>query len=373
MMLTADGPKVLEFNCRFGDPETQVLVPRMPFRVGTLLLACATGRLAFEAGHAGFDEGAAVTVVLASEGYPGSYPTGLPISGVDAAESIDGVTVFHAGTARDAEGRLVTAGGRVLSVTGTGASLADARDRAYAACRTRSIRRDAVPDGHRRQGGRGGADERRRSPLVGVLAASPSELPMMQQAGLILEKFDIPHEVRSMSSSRNPDLVDEYARTAFERGLKALDLLDRDRRATSRRRSPRGRCCRSSASRSRRHRRWSATRRLAITAQMPTRHPDRDGRGRRRGERRDPRDPDPRGGRRRGAGQALEVQGRPGGGPEAVIDRYARARGLGGLVRRGPDAELARDRARRGRGLGGPRRGAEGRRACVPRSRLVRR
>ena len=81
MMLTADGPKVLEFNCRFGDPETQVLLPRMPFRVGTLLHACATGRLAFEAGHAGFDEGAAVTVVLASEGYPGSYPTGLPITG----------------------------------------------------------------------------------------------------------------------------------------------------------------------------------------------------------------------------------------------------------------------------------------------------
>jgi phosphoribosylamine--glycine ligase len=132
MMLTPDGPKVLEFNCRFGDPETQVLLPRMPFRVGTLLHACATGRLAFEAGHAGFDQGAAVTVVLASEGYPGSYPTGLPISGVDAAEAIDGVTVFHSGTARDAEGRLVTAGGRVLSVTGTGASLADACNRAYA-------------------------------------------------------------------------------------------------------------------------------------------------------------------------------------------------------------------------------------------------
>jgi len=132
MMLTADGPKVLEFNCRFGDPETQVLLPRMPFRVGTLLHACATGRLAFEAGHAGFDQGDAVTVVVASEGYPGSYPTGLPISGIEAAEAIDGVTVFHAGTARDAEGRLVTAGGRVLSVTGTGASLADACNRAYA-------------------------------------------------------------------------------------------------------------------------------------------------------------------------------------------------------------------------------------------------
>ena len=79
VMLTDEGPKVLEYNCRFGDPETEVLLPRMPFRVGSLLHACATGRLAHEAGHAGFDDGAAVTVVLASEGYPGSYPTGLPI------------------------------------------------------------------------------------------------------------------------------------------------------------------------------------------------------------------------------------------------------------------------------------------------------
>jgi phosphoribosylamine--glycine ligase len=131
IMLTTDGPKVLEFNCRFGDPETQVLLPRMPFRVGTLLLACATGRLAYEAGHAGFDDGAAVTVVLASRGYPGTYPTGLPIRGVDAAEAIEGVTVFHAGTARDDDGQLVTAGGRVLSITGTAATLAEAREHAY--------------------------------------------------------------------------------------------------------------------------------------------------------------------------------------------------------------------------------------------------
>jgi phosphoribosylamine---glycine ligase len=122
---------VLEFNCRFGDPETQVLLPRMPFRVGTLLHACATGRLAYEAGHAGFDDGAAVTVVLASGGYPGPYRTGLPITGVDVAEALDGVTVFHAGTARDAGGLLVTAGGRVLSVTGQGRTLGEARDRAY--------------------------------------------------------------------------------------------------------------------------------------------------------------------------------------------------------------------------------------------------
>jgi phosphoribosylamine--glycine ligase len=104
----------------------------MPYQLGTLLHACATGRLAYEAGHAGFDDGAAVTVVMASEGYPRRPTTGVPITGVDDAEALEGVTVFHSGTARDAEGRLVTAGGRVLSVTGTGATIAEARGRAYA-------------------------------------------------------------------------------------------------------------------------------------------------------------------------------------------------------------------------------------------------
>ena len=131
VMLTADGPRVLEYNCRFGDPETEVLLPRMPYRVGSLLHACATGRLAFEAGHAGFDDGAAVTVVVASEGYPGNYPTGRPIIGVGDALTHEGVTVFHAGTARDAEGQLVTAGGRVFAVTGQGQTLSEARERAY--------------------------------------------------------------------------------------------------------------------------------------------------------------------------------------------------------------------------------------------------
>jgi phosphoribosylamine--glycine ligase len=131
VILTADGPKVLEFNCRFGDPEAEVLLPRMPYRVGALVHACATGRLAYEAGHAGFDEGAAVTVVIASRGYPGMYPTGLPIDGVRDAESREGVTVFHAGTARDDDGRLVTAGGRVLAVTGQADSIPEARARAY--------------------------------------------------------------------------------------------------------------------------------------------------------------------------------------------------------------------------------------------------
>jgi len=131
MMLTSDGPKVLEFNCRFGDPEAEVLLPRMPYSVGTLLHACATGRLAYEAGHANFDDAAAVTVVVASEGYPGTYRTGVDIISFEGTEAIEGVTVFHAGTARDASGRLVTAGGRVFVVTGRGSTLSEARERAY--------------------------------------------------------------------------------------------------------------------------------------------------------------------------------------------------------------------------------------------------
>jgi phosphoribosylamine---glycine ligase len=131
MMLTAEGPKVLEFNCRFGDPEAEVLLPRMPYSVGTLLHACATGRLAYEAGHANFDEGAAVTVVIASDGYPGSYETGVPIVDPGDAMTVEGVTVFHAGTTRDAAGGLVTAGGRVFAVTGQGGTISEARERAY--------------------------------------------------------------------------------------------------------------------------------------------------------------------------------------------------------------------------------------------------
>jgi phosphoribosylamine--glycine ligase len=131
LMLTVDGPKVLEYNCRFGDPETQVLLPRMPYGVATLLHACATGDLADNAGHANVDDGAAVTVVLASGGYPGPYRTGAPIDGLDEASLLPGVTVFHAGTALNDEGRVVTAGGRVLAVTGVGTTMHEARDRAY--------------------------------------------------------------------------------------------------------------------------------------------------------------------------------------------------------------------------------------------------
>ena len=127
LMLTANGPVVIEFNSRMGDPEAQVLMPLLDFDLVAAMEAAIDGRLAdVELSPAA---GAAVCVVLASGGYPGSYATGLPISGLDAVTP--DTLVFHAGT-RLEDARLVTAGGRVLAVTGTGATVAEARIRAYA-------------------------------------------------------------------------------------------------------------------------------------------------------------------------------------------------------------------------------------------------
>jgi phosphoribosylamine--glycine ligase len=134
VMLTDDGPQVLEYNARFGDPETQVLLPRLDGDWLPLLLACARGELGDAAPR--WRSESAVCVVLAAGGYPGSYTKGHPIEGLDAAESLDDVIVFHAGTAHDERQRVVTSGGRVLGVTALGTDLAAARERAYAATRT---------------------------------------------------------------------------------------------------------------------------------------------------------------------------------------------------------------------------------------------
>jgi phosphoribosylamine---glycine ligase len=132
---TADGPKVLEYNVRFGDPETQVVLPRLTSSLLDLLWAAATGSPRTGDGVAAvpvrFSEDVAVTVVMASGGYPETSTSGVPIEGVGRADALEGVQVVHAGTAHDAEGRLVTAGGRVLAVTGVGRDVDEARSRAY--------------------------------------------------------------------------------------------------------------------------------------------------------------------------------------------------------------------------------------------------
>ena len=131
VMLTADGPKLVEYNCRFGDPECQVLMMRLESDLGEYLLACAESRLGTMA-PLKLSPQTALTVVMAANGYPGTPEKGGTIEGIEAAEAT-GARVFHAGTALDPSGRLIAAGGRVLNVTALGADTAEAQANAYAA------------------------------------------------------------------------------------------------------------------------------------------------------------------------------------------------------------------------------------------------
>jgi phosphoribosylamine--glycine ligase len=132
-MNTRRGPMVLEFNCRFGDPETQCILPRLKTDLVSLLEAVAMDQLSeFAAEGIEWDPRPAVTVVMASEGYPGKFSIGKVIEGIDEANKVPGVKVFHAGTALD-DGRVRTAGGRVLTVTALGDDVASARRTAYEA------------------------------------------------------------------------------------------------------------------------------------------------------------------------------------------------------------------------------------------------
>lgn len=130
IMLTPEGPQCLEFNCRFGDPETQVALPLLETDLAAILDAAVDVDL--DKVEVRFSHRSAVCVVMASGGYPGAYETGKTIHGLDTASAMDAVAVFHAGTRADGD-HLVTDGGRVLGITATGETFAEARERAYAA------------------------------------------------------------------------------------------------------------------------------------------------------------------------------------------------------------------------------------------------
>lgn len=129
LMVTAEGPKLIEYNVRFGDPECQVLMPRLASDLAEILFATATGKLGQVTAEWSADQ--AVTVTMANPGYPGAYAKGAEISDLATAEEMEGVTVFQAGTSREG-GRLIATGGRVLNVTAVGSSAEEARKRAYA-------------------------------------------------------------------------------------------------------------------------------------------------------------------------------------------------------------------------------------------------
>jgi phosphoribosylamine--glycine ligase len=130
-MITADGPKLLEYNVRFGDPETQAILRRLDSDFAEVAFAVARGELSRVKPQ--WSDETTTCVVLASAGYPGSYPTGKTITGIDEAERLDEVVVFHAGTRLKANGEIETAGGRVLGITARAATLAEATARAYEA------------------------------------------------------------------------------------------------------------------------------------------------------------------------------------------------------------------------------------------------
>jgi phosphoribosylamine--glycine ligase len=217
MMIDGDRMNVLEFNCRFGDPECQPLLMRMRSDLVDVIEAALEERL--DTFELDIDPRPTVCVVMASQGYPGKYATGKPITGLLKAEKIKDVVVFHAGTAYKNR-RTVTSGGRVLGVTAIGRDISAAIESAYRAVDVIKwsgayYRRDI---GYRALA----RLQKKNAPQVGILMGSDSDLPVMQAAADFLKKMNIRHEITISSAHRTPDQTAEYARTAAERGLKII-------------------------------------------------------------------------------------------------------------------------------------------------------
>lgn len=217
LMIEGDQFNVLEFNCRFGDPECQPLLMRLQTDLVDILNACIDGTL--DKIELAVDPRPTVCVVMASGGYPGKYPVGHVIKGLQKAEKIEGVEVFHAGTAQKGR-QVVTNGGRVLGVTAIGESIQEAIDRAYLAAKEIDwegcyYRRDIGYRALMRS-------EKALQPVVGIVMGSDSDLPVMKAAADFLTSVGITFEMRILSAHRTPEQACAYARTAKERGLQLV-------------------------------------------------------------------------------------------------------------------------------------------------------
>lgn len=215
LMINGDQANVVEFNCRFGDPETQPLLMRLNSDLVEVMMAVVEGRL--EGISLQIDPRPAVCVVMASAGYPGSYKTGMPISGLEKASEMDDVQVFHAGTAAK-NGKAVVSGGRVLGVTALGDTVELAISKAYLAVSKISwngayFRKDI---------GKKAVDRLPAPPQVLIIMGSDSDLPVMNQAAGILKKFNISYEITVASAHRTPKRAVDLASSARARGVKVI-------------------------------------------------------------------------------------------------------------------------------------------------------
>lgn len=217
MMINGDRIDVLEFNCRFGDPECQPLLMRLQTDLVDIVEHAIDGRL--NEIELDIDPRPSVCIVMASQGYPGKYETGKPITGLVTASRMKDVMVFHAGTTIKNR-RTVTAGGRVLGVTAMDTTIAKAIKRAYRAVdkikwKGCYFRRDI---GHRALC----RAQNNCGPVVGIVMGSDSDLPVMQPAVDFLTSLKIKHEVTISSAHRTPEQAAEYARSAAQRELKII-------------------------------------------------------------------------------------------------------------------------------------------------------
>ncbi|MDH4320114.1 MAG: phosphoribosylamine--glycine ligase [Desulfobulbaceae bacterium] len=215
LMIDQGKAKVLEFNCRFGDPEAQPLLMRLKTDLVDIMEAVVDGRL--DEITLEIDPRPTVCVVMAAGGYPGAYEKGQVIDGLAAASAVEDVVVFHAGTAQK-DGRVVANGGRVLGVTAIGTTLQGAIDKAYAAVGKISwqdcfYRKDIGQKALRRD--QGGA-------MVSILMGSDSDLPVMQTCADFLKKMGVPYEMTVASAHRTPARAMKIAETARARGVKVI-------------------------------------------------------------------------------------------------------------------------------------------------------
>ncbi len=215
LMIDRDKIKVLEFNGRFGDPEAQPLLVRLKSDIVSVMEAVIDERLSEF--RLDIDPRAAICVVMAAGGYPGKYKKGSRISGIDKANRMKDVTVFHAGTGR--EGKSITSeGGRVLGVTALGDTVEKAIQKAYLA-----VEKITWPKVHYRNDiGQKALKRQETPPLVSVVMGSDSDLPVMQEAVSIFKKFDIPFEMTVASAHRTPERAAALASTARQRGVKVI-------------------------------------------------------------------------------------------------------------------------------------------------------